>query len=61
LLLVLMKGGRWSVLQLLVVNGAMQFRPSLFYVDGSETPRPAHGALRLDPGLVFFFVTSLSS
>lgn len=60
-LLALMKGGRWSVLQLLVVNGAIHFRPPLVYVDASQTPRPAHGALRLDPGPVRLSLTALPS
>jgi len=46
-----MKGGRWSVLQLVLINGAVEFHPALIFLDGGDTPRPAHGALRHHPGI----------
>jgi len=51
LLLVLMNDGRWSVLQLDFAKGTLSFRPSLLLLDGGTTATPAHGALRLRPGV----------
>ena len=51
LLLVLMSGGRWSVLQLEMAKGGISFRPALLLLDGSDEATPAHGALRLEPGV----------
>ena len=53
LLLVLMLDGRWSVLQIELdkESTAISFRPALLCLDNSAEASPAHGALRLEPGV----------